>query len=142
MKPSEIADGSTAFHFGIGALAGLSGMDPKLVLLVALFADATWEVLSAGSIHAALEPEHGQSKAKEIVNLLSIIAGAHIGKYVKEQGSAASSSSAPAPPAAAPATSVPTITMSGLGAAHHCGRYGIPKPNGRCRYIGPPVFAY
>lgn len=111
----KVVDGSTAFHFGVGAFAGWFGMDPKVVLLTALVADATWEVLKAGSVGAAFEPVHAESKAKEILNLLSIMAGAHAGKYAKEHREAAA-----APPATAPAPSAtesPTVSGLGLGVA-------------------------
>jgi hypothetical protein len=80
----RIIDGGTAFHFGIGTVAGYSGMDPKVVLLVALVASAAWEVIQAGRPSVVFDPEHPQSKAKEIVNLLAIIAGASAGKAAKE----------------------------------------------------------
>lgn len=102
----KIIDSGTAFHFGVGAFAGWFGMDPKAVLLTALLADATWEVIKAGSVGAALEPAHGQSKAQEIMNLLAIMAGAHGGMYAREKWK---------PEAAAQPAAAPPATVAGLG---------------------------
>jgi hypothetical protein len=109
----ELVDGSTGFHFGIGTLAGVFGMDPKMVLLAALLADATWEVIQARHVGVAFEAEHGQSKAKEIVNLLSIIAGAHIGQAARELYKP-EPAAAPAPPAPAPTPVTPNVSGFGL----------------------------
>jgi hypothetical protein len=107
----ELVDGSTGFHFGIGTLAGVFGMDPKVVLLAALLADATWEVIQARHVGVAFEAERGQSKAKEIVNLLSIIVGAHIGQAARELYKP-DGAPTPAPATAPPA---PSPNISGLG---------------------------
>lgn len=106
MKKYQVFDGSTAFHFGVGAAAGVAGADPKLVLLAALVADATWEIIKSSSVSAAFEASHGQSKAKEIVDLLSIIFGAHLGQFARELYAQRAEAAPIAPaPATAPAAS-------------------------------------
>lgn len=109
----DIVDGSTLFHFTIGAVAGVGGMDPKTVLLVALVADAAWEMFRKGSHTAAFEIQHGQSKVKEIANLIAIISGATAGEKARAymQAHEAAPPHAPTPPAAA----APTTQVSGLG---------------------------
>lgn len=106
MNKYQVFDSATAFHFGVGAAAGVAGADPKLVLLAALVADATWEIIKASSVSAAFEAGHSQSKAKEIVDLLSIIFGAHLGKFARELYAERAEAPAVAPaPAPAPAAS-------------------------------------
>ena len=112
MKKYQVFDGATAFHFGVGTLAGVAGMDPKLVLLGALVADATWEIVKSSSVSAAFEASHGQSKAKEIVDLLSIIFGAHLGQFARELYAQRSE---PAPAPVAPVAPVAPPAASGLG---------------------------
>jgi hypothetical protein len=75
-----------------------------VVLLVALLASATWEVIQAGRSSVVFEPEHPQSKAKEIVNLLAIIAGASAGKAAKDRVAS------PVPPAPTATTAPPAMT--------------------------------
>lgn len=104
-----VLDASTAAHFGIGTAAGLSGIDPKMALLIALLAEGAYEVVKQRDPEAIFERGVGQSKINEVVDLLALVAGAYLGggirTKIKEQPVAA----------VAPAAAPPAV-VSGLGA--------------------------
>lgn len=108
-----IIDASTVAHFGIGAAAGLSGIDPKMALLVALVAEGAYEVVKHRDPEAIFERGVGQSKINEIVDLLSMVLGAYAGQGIRHvvQQQAAPTTAPPAP-VPAPAQTV----VAGLGA--------------------------
>jgi len=78
-----VIDASTGVHFGIGTAAGLSGIDPKMALLIALCAEGAYEVLKHRSAEAIFERGVGQSKINEIVDLLAMVAGAYVGQGIR-----------------------------------------------------------
>jgi hypothetical protein len=109
-------DISTAVHFGVGTVAGLAGIDPKVALLVALITEGSWEMIKARDPEAIFHRGVGQSRMNEIVDLLSIMAGAYVGAGIR---SAIRHETATATPEAAPlpAPVLPEVTApAGLGA--------------------------
>ncbi len=76
-------DTSTLAHFGIGTVAGIGGIDPKMALLVALLAEGTWEVIKAQDPEAIFHRGVGQSKINEIIDLLSMVLGAYVGHGIR-----------------------------------------------------------
>lgn len=99
-----VIDASTGVHFGIGAAAGLSGIDPKIALLIALCAEAAYEIMQTQDPHAVFHRGVGESKANQITDLLAMVAGAYLGHGIRDK---IREQPEPAPPA--PAT-------AGLGA--------------------------
>lgn len=76
-------DTSTLMHFGIGTVAGIGGIDPKMALLVALMAEGAWEVIQAQDPEAIFHRGVGQSKINEIIDLLSMVVGAYVGHGIR-----------------------------------------------------------
>ena len=76
-------DASTGVHFGIGTAAGLSGIDPKMALLIALLAEGAFEILKHRDPHAIFEPGQRQSKINEIMDLLAMVGGAYVGQGMR-----------------------------------------------------------
>jgi hypothetical protein len=99
-----ILDLSTAAHFGIGTAAGLSGVDPKIALLIALLAEGAYEVVKQRDTEAIFERGTGQSKINEIVDLLAMVGGAYLGHglrdKIKEEPAVAAATPVPPAPSA------------------------------------------
>jgi hypothetical protein len=110
-------DISTAVHFGVGTVAGLAGIDPKVALLVALITEGSWEMIKARDPEAIFHRGVGQSRMNEIVDLLSIMAGAYVGAGIRSAIRHETAPEAAPLPAVATAPVLPEATApAGLGA--------------------------
>lgn len=98
-------------HFGVGTAAGLAGIDPKIALLVALVAEGAFEAIKKRDPQAIFHRGVGESRINQIVDLLSIVAGAYVGQgmrsMIRHEAPMAAAApvvpSAPTPEALAPA---------------------------------------
>jgi len=85
-------DARSAAHFGIGTAAGVLGVSPVLVILVALGYKGAMEVMRQRDARALVRRQPGESCLNQITDVLLTVAGVYTGAVVR------SATAAPAAP--------------------------------------------
>ncbi len=79
----SVIDGKTPISFGVGLLAGMSGLNASWSTVVVLGFEAFLVTISEGSLAAPFERRGPQSYGNQLVDILAGIAGVYYGEKLQ-----------------------------------------------------------
>jgi hypothetical protein len=85
---SALIDGMTPVHLVLGFFAGALGVDPKVAVATFIGARIIETAVRKGTGHALYGREEAQSLGNELGDVLALMAGSHLGHYLRDQAAA------------------------------------------------------